>query len=96
MAQPTVGTTSAVFAGTTDTMGNAITLATGLNAARCEVIWGAALDYPPYELAAYHAALYQLLEQGSPYGVARKNFSQFPSQPQDQSYWQLKAWGAVA
>lgn len=90
-ATATTGIRQRVFAGEVDTLANSITTATGLNAARTELPWGPALDYPPSELAAYFSALYHLLEQGSQYGVARKNFSLFPSQPNDAAYWQLKA-----
>lgn len=79
-----------VFAGGMDTLSNSITIATSLNAPRSEFIWGPALDYTPCELAAYHAALYHLMEQGSPYGVAKKNFSNFPNDVQSQALWTLK------
>lgn len=86
-AQPTTGIRERVIAASVDTLANAITIATGLNAARAELVWGYVTDWTPAELAAYFAALYQLLEQGSPYGVARKNFSLFPSQPNDAGLW---------
>jgi phage tail sheath gpL-like len=90
MAQPTNGIRQRVFAGSMDTLANTITIATGLNAARAEVIWGTCDDYQPLELAAYFAGLYSLLEAGAAVGVNRKNFSNFPSSATDQTSWLLK------
>jgi hypothetical protein len=74
-----------------DTLANTITVATGLNAPRCEIIWGNSTDLTPSELAANNAAIYALLEAGAPVGVARKNFSLFPSTQPDQNIWLIKA-----
>lgn len=89
-AQPTNGIRQRAFAGSMDTLANTITLATGINAARAEIIWGNCDDYTPLELAAYFAGLYSLLEAGAAVGVNRKNFSNFPSNATDQTLWQLK------
>ena len=88
-AQPTVGIRQRVFAGSMDTISNTITVTTGLNAARAEVIWGNACDMQPLELAANNAAIYSLLESGASVGVNRKNFSGFPSSAPDASLWQV-------
>jgi len=92
-AAPTVGIRQRVVFGSSDTLANTITTATGLNAARAECVWngGGAVDLTPLALAANNAALYMLLEAGSPYGVARKNFSGFPTSANDASYWQITA-----
>lgn len=86
-AQPTTGNRQRVIAGSTDTLANAITLATGINSPRCEIVWANATDMTPLEAAANNAALYALLEQGSQYGVFRKNFSLFPSSANDSTLW---------
>jgi len=88
-AQPTVGIRQRGFAGSMDTVANVITLATGQNAARLEVIAGAACDMQPLEIAANNAALYSLLESGAAVGVARKNFSNFPASAADATLWQV-------
>lgn len=82
-ANPTTGIRQRVFAGSVDTLANAITIATGLNAPRCEIVWGSATDITPLELAANNAALYSLYEQTGNTGyryVGRLNFSLFPTQ----------------
>ena len=89
-AQPTTGIRQRVFYGSMDTLANTITNATGINAPRAEVIWGSSTDMQPLELAANNAALYSLLEAGAPTGVARKNFSLFPSSAPDQTVWLVK------
>lgn len=90
-ALPVNGIRQRVVFGSSDTLANTITVATGINNARAEVVWGGtAVDLPPAELAANNAAIYMLLEQGAPYGVARKNFSLFPSpNGADGSLWKL-------
>ncbi len=90
-AAPTVGIRQRLVAASADVIANVITLATGINSARAEIGWNGAtaVDLAPVELAASLCALYSLLEQGSPFGVFRKNFSNFPSQPNDPSYWPI-------
>jgi hypothetical protein len=89
-AQPTTGILSRAIGGSMDTSGNAITVATGINSARCEVVWGTgAVDWTPAELAAFSASLYMLLEAGGSVGVARMNFSQFPASATDQASWPI-------
>jgi hypothetical protein len=92
LALPTNGNRQRAVSGSVDTLANAITQSTGINAPRAEIVWGSATDYTPLELAANNAALYSLLEAGAAVGVARKNFSLFPtSQGADQSLWFLKS-----
>lgn len=82
-ANPTTGIRQRVFAGSVDTLANATTIATGLNAPRCELIWGSATDITPLELAANMCAIYSLYEQTGNTGyryVGRLNFSLFPTQ----------------
>lgn len=90
-AQPINGIRQRVFAGSMDTLANTITVTTGLNAPRCEITWGNSTDWTPLELAANSAAIYSLLEAGAAFGVARKNFSLFPSTQPDTSIWFVKA-----
>jgi phage tail sheath gpL-like len=90
-AVPTTGIRQRAIFGSMDTLANTITVATGVNNARSECVWGNATDYTPAELAAGAAGLFATLEQGSPYGVARKNFSLFPSSATDQAYWPFSA-----
>lgn len=92
-AAPTVGIRQRVVLGGADTLANEITIATGLNAARAELVWNGhgAVDLPPLECAATMTAIYSLLEQGSPAGVYRKNFSNFPATPTDPQFWPVIA-----
>lgn len=90
-ALPTTGIRQRVIYGSSDTLANATTVATGINAARTECVWGyQAVDLPPAELAANMCAIFATLEQGAAYGVNRKNFSLFPtSNGTDASLWKL-------
>ena len=95
-ANPITGIRQRVLFGSSDTLSNAITVATGLNAPRAECIWGgAATDITPLELAANNAALYSLYEQTGNTGyryVGRLNFSLFPTQNalfNDAASWYL-------
>lgn len=87
-AQPTVGIRQRVVAASADTSANTTTVATGLNSARAEYGWFNPTDLPPAEGAAILTAIYMTLEQGAAVGVARKNFSGFPTgQTVDQNLW---------
>lgn len=95
-AQPITGILQRAFAGSVDTIANAETIATGLNAAQFEIIAGlGSVDITPLELAANNAAIYSLFEQTGNTGyrlVGRLNFSLFPtSNPlyNDSTYWLL-------
>lgn len=87
-ALASTGIRQGVFAGYTGTLANAITLATGRNAARCEITWQKDSDWTPAELAANAAAVYALLEvKPSP----RTNFCNFGTRSADQTFWVVPA-----
>jgi phage tail sheath gpL-like len=90
-AQPTTGIRQRAFGGSSDTLSNCITVATGLNAARAEMCLAAGTDLAPLEIAANNMAIYSLLENsaGRQYGPTINNYSLFPNQPQYQSLWQI-------
>jgi phage tail sheath gpL-like len=96
-ANPITGIRQRVFFGSVDTLANATTVATGINAPRAELIWGASTDITPLELAANNCAIYSLFEQSGNTGyryVGRLNYSLFPTanpQYQDQNYWFIQA-----
>ena len=90
-ALPLTGLRQRVVFGSMDTLANTITVCTGLNAARAECVWGSSTDFTPAELAANNAAIYSLLEIGSPFGVNRKNFSNFPATANDTAQWVVAA-----
>lgn len=82
------GIRQGVFAGFTGTLANGITLATGRNAARCEIVWSKDSDWTPAELAANAAAVYALLEVKP---RPRTNFCNFGSRAADQPFWVVPA-----
>lgn len=82
------GIRQGVFAGFTGTLGNAITLATGRNAARLEITWLKNADWTPAELAANAAAVYALLEVKP---RPRTNFCNFGNRAADQAFWVVPA-----
>ena len=88
LALPLNGIRQRVFAGFTGTLANCITLATGLNAPRCELALTTGTDLPPLEAAANNCAIFTLLENRA---YPRHNFSLFPSLPSDQTQWFLTA-----
>lgn len=88
MAQPIVGLRQRCYAGSVDTLANTITIATGLNSPRAEVVWSQDSDLTPAELAANNAAVYALYEMGS---VPRCNFSNFGQDAVSQASWLVKA-----
>lgn len=87
-ALPVTGIRQRVFAGSVDTISNAITITTGLNAARAEVTWLAQSDVPPCSLAANAAAVYSLEEASTP---PRLNFSSYGDDAQTSSNWKIPA-----
>ena len=90
LAEPATGIRQRAFAGTRDTLGNEITLATTLNAARAELQSALGSDLTGLEIAANNVAIYAQFESsGSLYGPGRDNFSLFPVNSADQPYWQL-------
>ncbi len=86
-AAPITGIRQRVFAGSVDTIGNTITITTGVNSARAELIWQEKSDLPPCELAAVYAADVSLFEAGLP---PRMNFSGFGNDAQTSAYWVIK------
>lgn len=88
IAAPTTGLRCRAFAGSVDTSGNAITIATGRNTARSEIGWLAQADIPPSRLAARLAAVYAKWE--SPIRP-RLNFSGFGKKDNEASDWALRA-----
>lgn len=83
-ALASTGIRQGVFAGFTGTLANGITLATGVNAARCEIIWQKNSDWTGAELAANAAAIFAALEiKPSP----RTNFCNFGTRSEDQPFW---------
>ncbi|WP_437767181.1 hypothetical protein WMF27_20525 [Sorangium sp. So ce281] len=77
-----------VFAGSVDTLSNAIAISTALNGARAELVWLAQSDVPPCELAANMAAVYALEEAPL---VPRLNFSSYGDDAKTQTNWKVKA-----
>lgn len=88
MAAPLVGLRQRAIGGSVDTLANATTVATGLNAARAELVWQQNSNWTPAELAANAAAVYSLFEASS---VPRCNFSGFGTDAVTTAFWQLKA-----
>lgn len=87
-ALASTGIRQGVFAGYSGSLANGITLATGRNAARCEITWQKDSDWTPAELAANAAAVYALLEvKPSP----RTNFCNFGTRAADQAFWVVPA-----
>lgn len=87
-ALPITGMRQRVFAGSVDTIANAITFATGLNGARAEVLWQPESDLTPFELACSAAAVYSLEEAPA---VPRCNFSSYGSDDKSAANWKIKA-----
>lgn len=88
-AQPVTGIRQRMFAGSVDTLANAITLATGLNAVRGEIVWQKFSQYSEFELACTVAAIVSLFEDSGE--VPRCNFAGFGNDAVTASYWFLKA-----
>lgn len=86
-ALPLVGIRQRVFAGSIDTLANTITLATGINAARAEIVWEKNSPHLPFELACNMAAIVSLYEDTG--ANFRCNFAGFGNGTNDQ--WVIKA-----
>ena len=87
-AQPTVGIRQRMIAGSSDTLTYVEGKAQALNNPRCEIVYGIATDFLPSSMAASWAAIVTQFEWSGNLPVNRCNFSQFPCQPNDLSYWQ--------
>lgn len=85
-AAPTTGIRQRAFAGSVDTLANCTTIATGINAARAEVVWSEKAPWTPAELAANAAAVYALFET-SP--NPRTNFASFGNDAITSNYWKV-------
>lgn len=85
-AAPTTGIRQRAFAGSVDTLANATTVATGINAARAEIAWQEKGPLTPAELAANNAAVFSLFET-SP--NPRTNFANFGNDAVSQQYWKV-------
>jgi phage tail sheath gpL-like len=86
-AAPTTGIRQRAFTGSVDTLANAITLATGINAARAELIWSEKSPWTPAELAANAAAIYSLFESNE--DNPRTNFCGFGSDAVTSAFWKV-------
>jgi phage tail sheath gpL-like len=88
-AQPIVGIRQRAFAASGDTLANTITLATGINNARAEIVWEKSGPHLPCDLAANQAAVVSLFEdQGD---SPRCNFSGFGNDAVTSAFWVIKA-----
>lgn len=87
-ALATTGIRQRIFSAFTGTLANGNTLATGLNAARAEIVWQKSSDWTPAELAANQAAVMSLLEvKPNP----RTNYCNFGQRASDQAFWVVPA-----
>ncbi len=87
-ALPAVGARGRCIAGSIDTQANAITIATGRNAARGEYVNLPQCDWTPFEVAAHAAACYALKETKP---KPRHNFSGFGNGPGEEAIWKVPA-----
>ena len=87
-ALPTTGLRQRCVAGSIDTSGAVTAIATGINNARAEIMWGQNLDWPPAEIAANAGAVYSLLEVPTPF---RCNFDSLGTQAADAAFWKIPA-----
>jgi len=89
-AMPTTGIRQRAFAGSLDSVANAITVAVGRNAARGEIVWQLGSDWTPAELAANHGAVVALYEAGQ-MPRPRHNFTGFGNDAVTQASWRVPA-----
>ena len=83
-AAPTTGIRQRVFAGSTDTISNTNTIATGRNAARADLVWAEKSPWTGAELAANLAAIVTLFEtKPNP----KTNFASFGNDAVTQPFW---------
>lgn len=86
-AAPTTGIRQRVFGASIDTLANAITVATGVNSPRAEIVWHEKSPWTPAELAANAAAVYALFESNET--NPETNFIEFGTTTQTQPYWKV-------
>lgn len=87
-ALPAAGIRCRAFGASIDTQANAITIATGRNAARGECLNLPAADWTPFEIAAHAAGVYALLETKP---KPRHNFSGYGNGPNENAIWKIPA-----
>ena len=87
-ALPVSGRRMRLFAGSVDTLANAITISTGLNTERAELVWLTTADQSPGGLAANQAAVVSLYEAQA---VPRSNFAFFGQTASTSGSWLIKA-----
>lgn len=89
-ALPATGIRQRLFAGSVDTLANAISSTTALDDPRCEIEWMQNSDWAPYRLAACAAAVYSAQEAaiGGPNTI---NFNFFGSTPSTSGLWGVPA-----
>ena len=89
-SSPIIGIRCRAFAGSVDSLANTITVATGRNSARGEIIWQQNSDWMPSLLAANNAAIYSLFETalGSQSSL---NYDSFGSDAVTSTYWKVPA-----
>lgn len=85
VAAPTIGRRQRAFAGSVDTLANAITVATGINSPRAELVWAQANPFTPAELGANNAAIYALEEANE--NNPRTNYIGYGNDTQTQPFW---------
>lgn len=85
-AAPTIGIRQRCFFGSTDTLANVNSVATGLNSARAEVVWSEKSPWTGAELAGYAAAVYALFEAAE---NPRTNFASFGNDNVTTNYWKV-------
>jgi phage tail sheath gpL-like len=88
-ALPTSGNRQRAFAGSVDTLSNVTTVATGINAARAEIVWSEKSPFTPAELAAHNAAIYALEEAND--NDPRTNFIGYGNTTDTQGSWFVPA-----
>lgn len=87
-ALPVSGRRMRLFAGSVDTLANAITVATALNTERAEIVWLTTADQSPGGLAANQAAVVSLFEAQA---IPRSNFAFFGQTASTNGLWLIKA-----
>lgn len=87
-AAPITGIRQRAFCGSVDTINNTITIATGINGARAEIVWSKASPFTPPELAAHNAAVFSLFELPD---QPRLNFCFFGNDAVTQPFWKVPA-----
>jgi phage tail sheath gpL-like len=85
-ALPITGIRQRVFAGSVDTLANATSVATGINAVRAEICWSEKSPWTPSELAANMAAAVSLYETAP---NPRTNFAGFGGDANTQASWKV-------